>query len=170
MKNILLPAIIILGFSSCFQNFYRIQSNNTWNTAQIDSIKKSGQKIIIHFNNDVKMIPRPEFNAKNITGELVEYKSSYKQNNTPHPLWHNRYSYKRKNRTDLFSERHIYLKDEYSGQQTVTINDSNFLQTQVYLHDKKATRASHILVPLIVTGVFVGGSVYALSNMSVDLY
>lgn len=168
MKNIILLVIITLSFSSCFQSLYRIQSNNNWNPAQIDSIKNSKQNIVVHFSNDVKRLAQPVYSVNSISGNLAEYKSLKKSDRAPHPIWDNRYVYKRADKYELFTDRHIYLKNNYSGQQTITITDSNFLTSQVYLHDKKATRGSYVLSALVITGVFVGFA-YGLSTASFSL-
>lgn len=144
MKKIIFTAFIILSLSSCFQNLFKVQTSNAWSKSHIDSIQHSDKTVIVHFRNDIKTMLSPKFDSNQISGQLGEYQALSKREISPgYPKKAN--AYNKGDKKILFGQVHVYVAEDFTGQNTITINRDNFAWTNVYAHDRKATTTNHLV-------------------------
>ncbi len=120
--------LIGITFSSCFQNLFKVQTSNAWSRSHFDSIQNSGMAIVVHFRDDIKTMLIPKFDSNQISGQLGEYQKLSKRKNSPgYPK--KAKAYKKRDRSTVFGQVHEYVTEDFTGQNTITINKHNFALT-----------------------------------------
>jgi hypothetical protein len=156
MKKITTLAIIVICFSSCFNNYYKVKSNDQWNEDQMQVLQKSEKRLIVHFMNGTKEMSKPIFKAEQITGGLKEYFAVSDRYIDPDTTVKSNFKYKFRHRKVLFSEIHIYVNEDYSGQKEFRISKENFNSSYFNIPNRGLSIASHVLGITIIVGVLVG--------------
>lgn len=165
MKKLLILITITMSLSSCFQNLFKVQTINSWSQSHIDSLKHSNKTLVVHFQNGIKTMFRPEFDSTKVTGELVEYRKLYKRENLP--TYPNRVNaYKKRHSDIVFGQAHLYVTEDFTGQNSMAISKDNFLRTNIYAHDSKATTINHI-VSVGIMVAYITLNILALADMGV---
>jgi hypothetical protein len=152
MKKITALTIIVIICSSCFNNYYKVRNNNQWNEDLLQSFQKSEKQIVIHFTNGLKELANPVFNTDQISGELKNYLPSYRYIDPDTSIKEN-FKYKYHDRKVLFSEFHVYVNENFTGQQNFTITKDNFVNSYANIPNKGLSIFSHALGVTIILGV-----------------
>jgi hypothetical protein len=153
MKKITVLLIIAISFSSCFNNYFKVKTDTELKEDQLKQLSASEKKIIVHFRNAMKLLTNPVFGPDQISGGLEAYYAMANRYTNPDTEKSDFFNYKRKYRKILFSEIHIYVNEDYSGQNTYLITTQNFVKTNIYSHDKAMTNFSYALGGAIIVGM-----------------
>jgi hypothetical protein len=153
MKKITPILIIALSFSSCFNNYFKVKTETELKEDQLKQLSTSEKKIIVHFRNAMKLLTNPVFGPDQISGGLETYYAMANRYTNPDTEKHDNFKYKHKYRNILFSEIHIYVNEDYSGQNTYAITNQNFIKTNIYSHNKGMSIFSHALGAAIIVGM-----------------
>jgi hypothetical protein len=165
MKKLFILLLIAITFSSCFQNLFKVQTSNAWSKSHIDSLKHSNKTVVVHFQNGIKTMSSPAYDSIKITGGLAEYRKLYKREDLPtYPMRVN--AYKKRHRNIVFGQAHVYVTDDFNGQNSIAISKENFVRTNIYAHDVKATTTNHIVSVGIIVAL-IALNVLALADMGV---
>ncbi|HEX5668390.1 MAG TPA: hypothetical protein VFX73_06265, partial [Chitinophagaceae bacterium] len=152
MKKITALTIIVIICSSCFNNYYKVRNNNQWNEDLLQTFQKSEKHIVIHFTNGLKELANPVFNTDQISGELKNYQPTYRYIDPDTSIKEN-FKYKYRDRKILFSEFHVYVNENFTGQQNFTITEDNFVNSYANIPNKGLSIFSHALGVTIILGV-----------------
>ena len=153
MKKITALLIIAISFSSCFNNYFKVNTDTEWKDDHLKLLKESDKRIIVHFQNAMKILANPVYGPEKISGNLETYYAMANRYTNPDTEKSDFFNYKRKYRDILFSEIHIYVNENYSGQNTYAITSQNFVKTNIYSHDKGMSIFSHALGAAILVGM-----------------
>jgi hypothetical protein len=136
MKKALLLLSLTVIFSSCFRNMFKIQTTQQWQDEKMKKLQGSQKIMVVHFANEMKKLQDPVFDSGQISGSLDNYQSlkvkSSKFTYAEPDLTKGSHRYKHKHKQQLFSEVHLFINEEYKGQNIVSINKDNFLQLREY--------------------------------------
>jgi hypothetical protein len=115
---------------------FKIQTTDNWDYEKMKKLQESKKIIVVHFNNEMKKLKDPVFESGQISGELDNYQSLKVKSSAftyaEPDLKKGTHRYKHKHKEQLFSEVHVFIYEEYRGQEKVIINKNNFFQLREY--------------------------------------
>ena len=153
MKKFTLLLVIAISFSSCFNNYFKVNTESEWKEDQLKNLANSEKKIIVHFRNSVKLLANPVFGADHVSGKLETFYAVTPRYMDPNTEEKKNFKYKYKDRKDLFSEIHVYVNDDFTGQTEYDVTKTNFAKSNIYTPNKGLSIASHALGITIILGV-----------------
>jgi hypothetical protein len=154
MKKIISLLIITISFSSCFNNYFKVNTETEMKEDQLKQLSASDKKIIVHFRNAMKLLTNPVFAQDQISGGLETYYAMAPRYVNPDTDKKKNFKYKHKYRKQLFSEIHVYVNEDFTGQKEVAISGSNFAKTNMYAPNTGLSIFSHALGAVIIVGLF----------------
>jgi hypothetical protein len=157
MKKLYLPLVLAFSLSSCFKNYFQVQTLPT-STATAKALNDSGQTVYIHFKDQVRQLKQFSIADSLISGKLsvpVKMRKKYMEPTDPKMN-----KYKIRDRNFLFNQVHVYVRDSISASVDYTLNTSEADHIEIYQPNKGASRGSHILgaslILLTIVGIAVG--------------
>lgn len=149
MKKALLLALVVLGSTGCFKNYYKVNLTPGWNYDLLKTYQQSEKVFIVHFNDQTFELMDPQVSDKEIKGSITKYKPLKAEYEDPDPF-DKTHVYKMKHKKKLFSEVHIFVRNNYGNDPNVVIDSSNFVDSRVYVANQGASVGSHVLGGVLI--------------------
>lgn len=159
MKKLYLPLVLAFSLSSCFKNYFQVQTLPV-STVTSKALTDSGQTVYIHFKDQVRQLKQFSIVDSQISGKLsvpVKMRKKYME-----PTDAKMNKYKIRDRNFLFNQVHVYVKDSIPANVDYTFNTSKVDLIEIYQPNKGASKGSHILgaalILLTIAGIAVGAA------------
>jgi hypothetical protein len=153
MKKTILLALLVIGSVGCFKNYFKVKTTPGWNYEQLKKYERTKMTFVVHYNDEALEMVDPVVSEKEIRGTVGKYTYRNKRYQDPDPF-DQTHVYKMKDKQQLFSEVHIFVKGNYNNDPNVVIDSSNFLDSRTYEPNKGASVGSHVLgVGMIIVGM-----------------
>jgi hypothetical protein len=151
-KGVLALLVILVMFSGCFKNYYKVVSQTSSDSVTLSALKNSDKYFVIHLKNGFYGLKNITANGNTLEGELQ-------------PLPHEREkfvfasqapgkTYTSRDKATLFSEIHLYAQEETSKDSgRFSIPLSSVTKINIYEKDTGKTIGSYVLGAL---GIYLG--------------
>jgi hypothetical protein len=143
MKKIITVCVVIIAFSACFKNYFKVNTDPKWSVDKLKSYGQTPNRLIVHFNDDVKEMTTVKVENNNITGNLKTlyygepgmFITPDRAGTTP---------YKSRDKEKMLTQLHVYVNDTIGSRQSYTITQDRFLSMETYSPDAGATVLSYV--------------------------
>jgi hypothetical protein len=167
MRTICILALGMITLSSCFKNYFSVNSKPQWSQNAWQDLDRKEKTIYIHFGDQVRQMKDPVVTDSTIQGSLqlpgsMPYIYLYPEN----PKM-NKYKYR--DREMLFAQIHVYVKDSTLQAGEFTVDKTNFERMEIYHPNKGASVGSHVLGGVLVFAT-VAGIVFSVAAISFFSY
>jgi hypothetical protein len=153
-KNIALLLVIAVVLTSCFQHYFRTNTQENVDAAAVQKLLAADKYFIVHFGNTVKKLLNVSVTAEKLEADIDALSPEHAKYLDPNTEQTNRVKFKDKINT--LAEVHLYTTQVYNVAQThISILLSSLNRMDIYTFDAKATTSNHVLsIVGMVAGVF----------------
>ena len=154
--------VVTLSTSSCFRSFYATGTRERPTPADVQSIDLAHKKVILHLDDTILMMKDMRLTDTVLTGKPGQLFEPYTKFTNPVKKRTNKY--KRKNKTIMENQVHMYARLPHSGlapkeDSMVNVPLGLVYRIDQYKHNKDATTLNYIVstvgvVALAVVAVF----------------
>jgi hypothetical protein len=156
--------LMVISFSSCFQQYYKTNTASKIDSAQMDKLQKENKAFIVHTPAEVFMLKNAKINEGVLRGERDVLNPKYDKYLNPEASVSNRYP--RKEKVIVLSEVHLYTNDSVGRSEPVNLSVSQIFRVDVYSQDVGATRGSTVISILGISAPVVGIIIVGVASLN----
>ena len=152
-KKTILFLLITIVLTSCFQHYFRTNTQKSVDAATIQKLLTEGKYFVVHFNNSVMAMQNIIIADDKLNADLIDLPKERLKYTEPNPDKANLVKVKAQSRTLM--EVHLYSSSSRDNQQThLSLPLSALNRIDIYEFDAKATSRNRVLsIVGIVAGV-----------------
>jgi hypothetical protein len=156
--------LMVISFSSCFQQYYKTNTVPKIDSAQMDKLQRENKVFIVHTPGEVFLLEKAKINEGVLYGQQEVLNPKYDKYLNPEASVSNRYP--RKEKALALSEVHIYTNDSVARSEPVNLSVSQIFRVDVYTKDISATRGSTVISILGISAPVVAVIIVGVASLN----